>query len=334
MPEVLVDQSVSPAAHRAGMLAALRDGVVDNRFHYVGERSARMWRELASAHSPAHADDGLAAYDAAARAALDALPAGPVHLVGVACGDGVKERRLLGALAAAGRHDLFATPVDVSVPLATAASQAMAAVPGVQATSALAVDITAVTDLSPLLPPRLPGARLVTLFGVISTLGPGAMAPAASLLTAGDVLMVSANLLPDRPGARDDVMAQYDNAPTRAWLGAVLEDIGVAGAGDISFRWEDSGGAVTIVGEVTPPTPVVARVDGITLDLPAGRPIRVLQSFRHSPEGLAQLLRGAGAAQVVTCVSPSEEEGVAVGYVPMSPSTPSAARTGEYSSTS
>jgi len=315
MPEVLVDQSVSPAAHRAGMLAALRDGVVDNRFHYVGERSARMWRELTSAHSPAHADDGLAAYDAAARAALDALPAGPVHLIGVACGDGVKERRLLGALAAAGRQDLRATPVDVSVPLATAASQAMAAVPGVQATSALAVDITAVTDLSPLLPPRLPGARLVTLFGVVSTLGPGAMAPAASLLAAGDVLMVSANLLPDRPGARDDVMAQYDNAPTRAWLGAVLEDIGIAGAGDISFRWDTADGAGAIVGEVVPRTTVVARVDGVTLDLPAGRPIRVLQSFRHTPEGLGRLLARAGAGEVTTCVSTSGEEGVAVGRV-------------------
>lgn len=313
MPDVRVDESVTPAAHRAGMLAALRAGVVDNRFHYVGERSARMWRELASAHSPAHANDGLEAYDAAARAALDALPAGPVHLIGVACGDGVKERRLLGALAAAGRPELSATPVDVSVPLVTAATEAMAAVPGVRSTDAVAVDITAVPDIAPLLAPRLAGTRLVTLFGVISTLGPASVGPAASLLQEGDVLMASANLLPDRPGARDHVMAQYDNAATRAWLAAVLEDIGIAGAGDISFRWDTTDGGLSIVGEVVPRAPVAARVDGITLDLPAGRPIRVLQSFRHSPEGLAGLLLRAGAGHVVTCVSPSGEEGVAVG---------------------
>lgn len=315
MPEVLIHESVSPAAHRAGMLHALRSGVVDNRFHYVGERSARMWRDLAHAHSPAHGDDGLAAYDAAARAAMDLLPDVPVHVVGVACGDGVKERRLLGALAAAGRTGLAATAVDVSVPLVTAASEAMTTVPGVRGLGAVAVDITAVDDIAPLLDPRLPGARLVTLFGVISTLGPASMAPARSLLASDDVLMVSANLLPDRPGARDEVMAQYDNPATREWLAAVLGDIGIAGAGDISFRWDEADGAWTIVGEVVPRAATVARVDGIIIDLPAGRPIRVLQSFRHTPEGLARMLAGAGAVEVATCVSAGGEEGVAVGRI-------------------
>ena len=46
--------------------------------------------------------------------------------------------------------------------------------------------------------------------------------------------------------------------------------------------------------------------------MPAGRPIRVLESFRHDPSGLDQMLRDAGLAQVVACVSPSGEEGVAV----------------------
>jgi hypothetical protein len=318
------------------MLHALRAGVVDNRFHYVGERSAALWRALASSHSPAHADDGLAAYEAAARAALDALPTDPVHLIGVACGDGVKEQRLLGALAGAGRTQLSATPVDVSVPLVTAASSAMAAVPGVDATHGVAVDITAVTDLAPLLAPRLPGTRLVTLFGVISTLGPGALAPALSLLAPGDLVMVSANLLPGDPGAADRVMDQYDNAATREWLCAVLDDIGLADVGDITFRWvTDATGSQVIVGEVTPSVPQLADVGGVAVDLPAGRPITVLRSYRHTPEGLRRLLGDAGLEVIGAGVSPSGEEGVAVGrQVPMSPSTPSAARTGTYSSTS
>ena len=312
MPDVRIDQSVSPAAHRAGMLAALEAGRVDNRFHYVGERSAAMWRALASSHSPAQAEDGLAAYDAAARAAIAMLPEGPVHVVGVACGDGVKERRLLGALVSAGRADVRATAVDVSVPLVTAAAEAMGAVPGTGEADAVAVDITATRDLSPLLAPRRAGARLVTLFGVVSTLGPGAMEPALSLLAPGDVLMVSANLLPDRPGARDHVMAQYDNPPTRAWLTAVLEDIGLAGAGDIAMRWHDAPGALAIVGEVTPAGALVADVEGVTVRMPAGRAIRVLESFRHDPAGLDHLLRAAGLADVAACISPSGEEGVAV----------------------
>lgn len=313
MPEVRIDESVSAAAHRAGLLAALRDGVIDNRFHYVGERSAGLWRELAACHSPAHADDGLAAYDAATRVAVTALGNGPVHLIGVACGDGVKERRILGALAAAGASGLSATPVDVSVPLVTAASEAMAAVPGVDATHAVAVDITAVTDLSPLLAPRREGTRVVTLFGVVSTLGPGTLEPALSLLAPGDLLMVSANLLPHRTGARDDVMAQYDNGPTREWLGAVLGDIGVVDPGDITFRWSmDAAGAEVIVGEVTPSTMQVADVAGVIVDLPAGRPVRVLQSFRHTPTGLHSMLRRAGVDVMATAVSPSGEEGVAL----------------------
>ena len=313
MPDVRIDESVSPAALRAGMLAALEARHVDNRFHYVGERSAARWQALASSHSPAHHhDDGLLAYDAAARSALAALPDGPVHVIGVACGDGVKERRLLGALAAAGRTGLSATPVDVSVPLVTAAAGAMAAVPGVDASHAVAADITAVPDLSPLLAPRRAGTRLVTLFGVISTLGPGALAPATSLLGPGDLLLVSANLLPDRPGTRDAVMAQYDNPPTRDWLAAVLEDIGIADAGPITFRWDDAADGPVIVGEVTPAATVVARVDGLEVPMPAGAPIRVLESYRHTPDALTRLAARQGLDLRDVITSPSGEEGVAV----------------------
>lgn len=313
MPDVRVDESVSPAALRAGMLRALQARHVDNRFHYVGARAAGRWRALASSHSPAHDDaDGLVAYDDAARAALRDLPDGPVHVIGVACGDGVKERRLLGALAAAGRTGLTATPVDVSVPLATAAAEAMGAVPGVDATHAVAVDITAVPDLAPLLAPRGTGQRLVTLFGVISTLGGGALGPAVSLLQPGDMLLASANLLPDRPGARDDVMAQYDNPPTREWLGTVLAEIGLDDAGPIAFRWDDAPDGHVIVGEVTPGHGVVARVDGLEVELPAGAPIRVLESFRHTPDTLARLAADAGVQVQQVFTSPSGEEGVAL----------------------
>lgn len=316
MPDVRTHESADPDALRAGMQAALAARHIDNRFHYVGERSAAMWRELAAAHSPAHADEGLAAYERAARAAIDLAPPGPVHVIGVGCGDGVKEQRLLGALASAGRTGTTATAVDVSVPLVTAAARAMGAVPGVAATGAVAVDITAVHDLSPLVP-RIGGAtRLVTLFGVISTLGPEALAPALSLVGPGDVLLVSANLLPDAPGARDAVMAQYDNPPTRAWLQAVLDDLGIADAGPIAFRWADGDGARLIVGEVTPAVAVLARVDDLEVPMPAGAPIRVLESFRHSPAELDALMRGADLGDVCLEVSPDGEEGVAVGRRP------------------
>jgi hypothetical protein len=313
MPDVRIDESVTPAAHRAGLVRALEQRRVDNRFHYVGDLAAARWRHLASSHSPAHDDaDGLRAYDEAARAVIAALPDGPVHVVGVACGDGVKERRLLGALAATGRDTLSATPVDVSVPLVTAAAGAMASVPGVDATDAVAVDITLVDDLSPLLAPRRAGSRVVTLFGVISTLGPDALGPAVSLMDPDDLLLASANLLPDRPGSREDIMAQYDNPPTREWLATVLAEIGIDDAGPIAFRWDEAPGATVIVGEVVPHRMCVADVEGVTVGLPPGGPIRVLESFRHTADALRTLLSDMGLEVLTVAVSPSGEEGVAV----------------------
>jgi hypothetical protein len=313
MPDVRIDESVSPAAHRAGLITALEARRVDNRFHYVGELASSRWRALAQGHSPAQdADDGVRAYDEAAMAVIAALADGPVHVIGVACGDGVKEQRLLGALRSAGREDIGATAVDVSVPLVVAADTAMAQVPGVIATDGVAVDIGAVADLALLLAPRLPGTRVVTLFGVISTLGPAALRPATSLVATGDLLLVSANLLPDRPAARDDVMAQYDNPPTRAWLATVLEEIGIHDAGDITFRWDDAPDGPMIVGEVMPDHAVVAQVEGVTVGLPADGPIRVLESFRHTPSTLRTLLADEGLAVLHVAISPSGEEGVAV----------------------
>lgn len=313
MPDVRIDESVTPAAHRAALVRALEQRRVDNRFHYVGDLAAARWRHLTSSHSPAHDDaDGLRAYDEAARALLAALPGGPVHVVGVACGDGVKERRLLGALAGTGLGDLSATPMDVSVPLVTAAAEAMASVPGVNAVDALAVDITAVSDLAPLLAPRRPGCRVVTLFGVISTLGPDVLGGALSLMDRGDLLMVSANLLPDHPGARDAVMTQYDNAPTREWLTTVLEEIGIHDAGPIAFRWDDAPAGPAIVGEVVPHHLCVAEVDGMTVGLAPDAPIRVLESFRHSEVALRTVLMDEALEVLVIAVSPSGEEGVAL----------------------
>lgn len=313
MPDVRIDESVTPAALRTGLIAALEARRVDNRFHYIGDLASSRWRSLATSHSPAHdANDGVRAYDDAARVAIAALGNAPVHVVGVACGDGVKERRLLGALRSAGREHLSATPVDVSLSLVVAAAEAMAAVPGVDAADGVAVDITAVPDLSPLLAPRRAGTRVVTLFGVLSTLGPSSLEAGISLLGPDDLLLVSANLLPGTPGSRDAVIAQYDNPPTRMWLATVLEEIGIHDAGEITFRWHQTPDGPMVVGEVMPVGSVNARVEGVTVGMPAGEPIRVLESFRHTPETLLALLEQAGLTVLHVSISPSGEEGVAV----------------------
>ncbi|MSO44614.1 MAG: hypothetical protein EXQ74_04825 [Thermoleophilia bacterium] len=314
MPEIRVHESVTPAAQHAWLVAGLESGRVDNRAHYLSERASGRWRDLAAAHSPtADECDGLRAYDEAARSVIAELAGrvSTVHVVGVACGNGVKEQRLLGALRGAGVPHLVATPVDVSIPLVGIAAGAMAAVPGVAVTHAVAVDISVTPDLSPLVD-RRPGMRVVTLFGAIATLGSGAIGPAVSLLAPGDLLIVSGNLLPGRPGARGDVIAQYDNAATRHWLQAVQDDIDMTAAGDIVFRWDDTGDALGIVGEITPQHSVVANVGDVTVTLLAGAPVRVFVSYRHTPDDLRVTLAEQGLRVVHMAISPSGEEGVVV----------------------
>jgi hypothetical protein len=56
----------------------------------------------------------------------------------------------------------------------------------------------------------------------------------------------------------------------------------------------------------------VAEVDGVTVGLPPDEPIRVLESFRHTPPALSSLLAQEALEVVAIAVSPSGEEGVAV----------------------
>ena len=59
-----------------------------------------------------------------------------------------------------------------------------------------------------------PGTRVVTLYGILPGMAAfEAMAAALALLRPGDMLALSANLLPEGDGAMERIVAQYDNAP-------------------------------------------------------------------------------------------------------------------------
>jgi hypothetical protein len=123
-------------------------------------------------------------------------------------------------------------------------------------------------------------------------------------------------MLPGRAGARDVVMAQYDNAATRHWLQAVLDAIGLMGACDMAFRWEDGDDGPMIACEATARHAVAAEVDGVVVGVPAGGVLRVLESFRHTPDTLRTLIGAHGLDVIAVCTSPSGEEGVAVARRP------------------
>ncbi|MFM9022449.1 MAG: hypothetical protein ACKOK7_01670 [Solirubrobacterales bacterium] len=318
--DVVVHESVHPEALAAELRDGLVGGEVATRQHYVSARQARLWREIAAAFSPARDEaDGVRAYDAVNGLVADRVAGAGAHVIGLGCGDGAKERRLLDALAGTG--PLTATPVDVSLPLVQVAVDRLAGAAGTALGRPVVCDLgLAAADL-PAMVGEAPGPRVVTLYGILPGMEAfAAMAAALSLLRPGDLLAVSANLLPERDDALEALTAQYDNEHTRRWLGALVEDAGLRpGQADVRIGElsEPGTGAVAAVGAWLEPREEVELVlEAGEVRLEPGSPVRLLRSARHTPEGLEAIVLAAGLELLALEVSPTGEEGVALAAAP------------------
>ena len=318
--DVVVHESVHPEALAAELREGLAGREIATRQHYVTARQARLWREIAAAFSPARDEaDGARAYEAVNGLVADRLAGQGAHVVGLGCGDGAKERRLLDALSGTG--PLTATAVDVSLPLVQVAVDRLAAAPGTELGRPVVCDLgLAAADL-PAMVGEAPGPRVVTLYGILPGMEAyAAMAAALSLLRPGDLLAVSANLLPEGDGALEAVTAQYDNPPTRRWLGSLLEDVGIDEASaDVRVgALSDPGtGAAAAVGAwLEPVEEIELELEAGPVRLEPGSPVRLLRSARHTPEGLEAIVLAAGLELVALEVSPTGEEGVALAAAP------------------
>ena len=79
-----------------------------------GREQVQRWLALHEAYSPAFIDaNPQAIYDAAFEAAAKACPGRAAHLIGIGCGGGEKEARLLQVLTERGKKPGY-TPIDVS----------------------------------------------------------------------------------------------------------------------------------------------------------------------------------------------------------------------------
>ena len=102
---------------------SLRARQVNHKFLYDGLKQTRKWLALHQAYSPSRTDaDCARAYDSSFEAAAARLPASRVHLVGLGCGGGRKDSRLLALLRASGK-EVFYTPSDVSAAMVLVARQ-------------------------------------------------------------------------------------------------------------------------------------------------------------------------------------------------------------------
>lgn len=315
---VSVHESASPEFIRDRVLASLRESRVHPHLLYSGLRQSTLWMALHHSVSPAQRDESCGQmYDTAFKRVTDGLRGNVAHVVSLACGDGSKDVRCLQQIRASHRPCLY-TPVDISLELVlTAARNAADALRGLQS-NPLLCDLPRCSVLPAVLKGFDPaGAERVILFlGTIHNFWPPDILKSIIYpLRAQDQLLLSANLAPKETydEALAEILGQYDNRATRAWLMGALSELGFTGQdGELRFQINPT------------PEPALKKIEAIfrlkgrkcvsiydeTFELEDGREISVFFSHRFTPEHIRGFVEQAGLVLLETWVGAGGQEGL------------------------
>jgi uncharacterized SAM-dependent methyltransferase len=310
---VLIHKSQFPENVRRDLLTSLRTRKVNHKFHYDSIKQTQKWLALHQIYSPTRNDaDCHAIYENAFETAVAKIKSKSVHVIGLGCGGGQKDTRLLKLLKALGREISY-TPCDVSSAMVLVARQTALAVLPEKNCFPVVCDLATADDLQKLLAARHPS--LVTFFGMIPNFEPQEILPKlASLIRPKDFLLFSANLAPGKNYADGvkKVLPQYDNPPTRDWLMTFLLDLGVEKKdGQLKFTIETSGfGLKRIVARFHITRARRIQIEDQTFDFAAGESIRLFFSYRYTPERVRRQLGRNGLEILDQWITRSEEEGV------------------------
>jgi L-histidine Nalpha-methyltransferase len=323
---VAVHPSQFPDNIRRDLLESLSTRRINHKFHYDSVKQTQKWLALHQAYSPSRTDaDCAAAYERSFAEAAGRFTRKRASLLGLGCGGGQKDARLLRLLRDAGKEMSY-TPLDVSTAMVLVARQAaIKAVPGMSCfpvvcdlaseTSAedlgIALDNFSAEEGGPSLP------RLITFFGMIPNFEPQLILPRlARLVRSGDTLLFSANLAPgpDYAAGVTRISPLYDNALTRDWLMAFLVDLGVeASDGDLCFVIEEEppgSGLKRVAAYFRFASNRNIQIDEHRFEFRAGESIRLFFSYRHTPSLVRVLLAQHGLRVLEQWITASEEEGV------------------------
>ena len=315
---VTIHSSQFPEQVRRDLLESLRSRRVNHKFHYDSPKQTTKWLALHQAYSPSRTDaDCAAVYDQSFVEAAGRIEAAAVHLIGLGCGGGQKDTRLLILLREAGKEIAY-TPSDVSTAMVLVARAAALSAVVDEQCHPLVCDLATADDLASVLEKQTDSnaARLITFFGMIPNFEPQLILPRlAGLLRPADYLLFSANLAPgaDYTAGVQRILPLYDNELTHDWLMTFLLDLGVElGDGKLRFAIDDDVESglkrVTARFHFTRPRSVV--VEGETFEFRAGESIRLFFSYRHTPEKVRALLGKHGLRVLGQWITKSEEEGV------------------------
>jgi L-histidine N-alpha-methyltransferase len=313
---VFIDHSQFPENVRRDLFESLRCRAINHKFHYESYKQAAKWLALHEAYSPARRDDScLRIYDDAFIGAATELATRDVHVVGLGCGGGQKEARLIELLSARTRQ-LAYTASDVSLPLVLTARGAARAFIPVENSRGIVCDLATTTELTKALDDiNRYDHRLVTLFGIIPNFEPvPLLSRIASLLRPEDLLLLSANLAPgtDYAAGVQRVLSQYDNELTRDWLLTLLLDLGIErNDGELRFTIQsDEQQLRRITAEFELKHDRKICVLGEMIDFAKGERIRVFFSYRHTPQTIRALLSEQGVEVLGEWLNDAGEEGV------------------------
>jgi uncharacterized SAM-dependent methyltransferase len=315
---VLIHASQFPENVRCDLIESLHMRRVNHKFHYDSVKQTQKWLALHQVYSPSRNDaDCQAIYEQSFAAAAKKIKAKSVHVLGLGCGSGQKDTRLLKSLKACGKK-VFYTPCDVSTAMVLVARQTALTVLPEENCFPFVSDLISANDLPAVFNRQnlSNGARLVTFFGMIPNFEPQMILPKlASLIRPKDVLLFSANLAPGKNygAGMKKVLPQYDNVPTRDWLLTFLLDLGVEkNDGELRFEIENvqTTGLKRIAVHFHFKRARQIEIENEIFNFKAGETIRLFFSYRYTPARVRAIL-GRHALEVYEqWIAKSEEEGV------------------------
>jgi uncharacterized SAM-dependent methyltransferase len=316
---VCIHRSQFPDAVRRDLLTSLRTRQVNHKFHYDSVKQTQKWLALHQACSPSRNDpDCAAVYESVFTAAVAQFKAPRIHVIGLGCGGGQKDTKLLKQLTTLGKQAIY-TPCDVSTAMVLVARNTARSVIPEGNCFPLVCDLGSTDDLPEILQKNGPAdaARLITFFGMIPNFEPARILPKlASLMGDGDSLLLSANLAPgaDYAAGVQRILPQYDNALTRDWLMTFLLDLGVErDDGELRFSVREhppGGGLKRVEASFHFTNSHTIEIEAERFEFLAGESIRLFFSYRYTPHLVRSLLRGHAIEVQEQWITKSEEEGV------------------------
>lgn len=313
---VAIHESQFPDAVQRDLVQSLRSRQINHKFHYDSVKQTQKWLALHQIYSPSRNDaDCAATYDRGFEAAAAVIKTKSIHLIGLGCGGGQKDTRLLRLLKARDKK-VFYTPCDVSTAMVLTARQAALAVLAERDCFPLVCDLAATADLPNAVSSRTThhAPRLFTFFGMIPNFEPDTILPKlASLVRPKDTLLFSANLAPgtDYAAGVRTILPQYDNPPTRDWLLTFLLDLGVENSdGKLIFAIETVKGLKRVAAYFQFKRSREIGIGTETFRFKAGEKIRLFFSYRYTPRLIRQRSERHGLIVLNEWVTASAEEGV------------------------